>query len=74
MTDKDEHIVTVSFHNGRYEVYDHTTNTTWVRVEMRNGTSRELDSLDVCTAVEGIMRDYELRKYEERERNRVVAE
>ncbi len=66
MTDKDEHIVTVSFHNGRYEVYDHTTNTIWGRVEMRNGTSRELDSLDVCTAVEGIMRDYELRKYDER--------
>lgn len=65
MTDKDEHIVTVSFHNGRYEVYDHTTNTTWVRVEMRNGTSQNLDSLDVCTAVEGIMRDYELRKYDE---------
>ena len=59
---KNEDIITVSWQNGHYEVYDHINNSTWVHVMMPFNGSREMDSLDVCSAVETILREYEERK------------
>ena len=57
MTDQD--IVTVSYQNGHYEVYDHTKNETWVKTVFPNGNSRDMDTLDVCALVERIVNSYE---------------
>ena len=62
-----EDVVTVSYQNGHYEVYDHTTNTTWVRVMFPNGNSRDMDTLDVCSAVERIMNEYDAKRVGESE-------
>ena len=56
---KNEDIVTVSYQNGHFEVYDHTTNETWQKVMFPNGNGRDMDVLDVCALVERIVNGYE---------------
>lgn len=57
-------IVTVSYQDGHYEVYDHTTNKKIVGVIYPDGNSRYMDAFDVCSGVEGILRNYEDTKRE----------
>lgn len=54
-----EDIVTVSYQNGHYEVYDHTKNETWVKTVFPNGNSSDLDASDVYELVEKIVTNYE---------------
>ena len=52
-------IVTVSYQNGHYEVYDHVNNATYTKQVYPNGIIADLDSFLVCSLVEQIIREHE---------------
>lgn len=52
-------IVTVSYQNGHYEVYDHRRNETTTKVMDRFGHLKDLTAWNVCRCVERIMDSYE---------------
>lgn len=57
-----EDIVTISFQNGHYEVYDHRRNETTTKVMGKNGKLKDLTAWNVCRTVERIMDSYEEEK------------
>lgn len=52
-------IITVSYQNGHYEVYDHRRNETTTKVMDRFGNLKDLTAWNVCRCVESIMDSYE---------------
>ena len=52
-------IVTISYVNGHYEIYEHKEDKIVDKVKFPNGNSRDLEILDICSLVENIVRRYE---------------
>lgn len=63
---KNEDIVTVSWQNGHYEVYDHKNNRTYTALTYREN-SVDIDAYDACRIVDDIMYndEYDRRKAKE---------
>ena len=66
--EKNEDIVTVSWQNGHYEVYDHKNNKTYTKMTYR-GAFVDFDAYDACRIVDDIMENDEYERTKAKEKH-----